>query len=443
VAEMHRVQSGGDPLPPNDQVWGRSFGASPEIRMRPCFVCHYHEIALKKKNRDFFEGKLVANLKQALGTLPYRSVRLWSRRVVVELEPDSPVSEMQTRLGRVFGLANYAPAWIVSSSLESLQASTWSLIRDREYESFKVSARRADKRYPLKTPEIEREMGSFLQSRSCKRVQLEGPDLTCYVQVLGEEALLHFEKLPGPGGLPISTGGKVAVLISGGIDSPVAAYKIMTRGCRPLFVHFHSHPHTSLDAQEKVRELVELLCRSQPRAHLHMVPFAPVQRSIVALTPARTRVILYRRMMVRIANRIAFRARAKALVTGDSIGQVSSQTLDNIRVVAEASKLPILRPLIGEDKEEIITAAKRIGTFGVSIGADDDCCSMFVPKHPETRASFEQIQKAEAPLSIRELVDAALRETERQIIGPTTGHSGAPGERNVVSQSSVEENKPN
>ncbi len=384
--------------------------------MRRCFVCHYHEIALKKKNRDFFERKLVANIKLALGSLPYRSVRLWSRRVIVELEQDSPVAEFRDRLGRVFGLANYAGAWMVSSALEHLQTATWELIRGRDYESFKISAKRSDKRYPLTTPEIERRLGSYLQKKSARRVQLVGPDLTCYVQILGDEALLHFEKLRGPGGLPVSTSGKVVVLISGGIDSPVAAYKIMKRGCRPLFVHFHSYPHTSLEAQDKVMRLVEHLCRQQPGSRLYMVPFATTQRNIVAFTPARTRVLLYRRMMFRIANRIAFREKAKALVTGDSVGQVSSQTLDNLRVVCAVSQLPVLQPLIGDDKEEIITVARRIGTFEMSIGSDDDCCSMFVPRHPETRAKFEQVEKAEAPLAVEELVFEALQDTKRYLI---------------------------
>ena len=402
--------------------------------MRRCFVCHYHEIALKGKNRSFFERKLIANIKKALSSLPYRSVRLWSRRVVVELKEDSPVSEMRERLGRVFGIANYASGWIVSSALADLQTAAWELIQDREYESFKVSAKRSDKRYPLTTPEIGRQLGGFLQERSNKRVQLRKPDLTCYVQIMGEEALLHFEKLRGPGGLPVSTSGKVVVLISGGIDSPVAAYKIMKRGCRPLFVHFHSHPHTSLDAQDKVIELVEPLCRYQPSVRLYMVPFAAAQRSIVAHTPERTRVILYRRMMVRIANRIAAHEKAKALVTGDSVGQVSSQTLDNIRVISAVSRLPILRPLVGDDKEEIIAVARTIGTFGVSIGADDDCCSMFVPKHPETSAKLEQVEQAEAPLAIEELVSAALSGAERHLIDDTVSDSAPPDREDALSK---------
>ncbi len=400
--------------------------------MRPCLVGHYHEIALKKKNRDFFERKLLSNVKIALGDLPYRSLRLWSRRVVLELHPGGPVEKAASRVGRVFGLVNYARAWIVPSSVHQLETALGQLLPAKEFESFRISAKRSDKRYPLTTPEIENQLGSFVQSTFEKRVSLKEPELTCHVKILGSEALLHFEKLRGPGGLPVSSSGKVVILISGGIDSPVAAYKMMKRGCRPIFVHFHSHPHTSLDAQHKVMELVDLLCRYQPPTRVYMVPFAPAQRQIVALTPAPTRILLYRRLMLRISNRIARREKAKALVTGDSLGQVSSQTLDNIRAVTEVSRLPVLQPLIGEDKEEIISVARKIGTFGVSIGSDDDCCSLFVPKHPITNARIEQVERAEEQLQMEELVTAALRAASRSPLGGLVRESPTPQQLDIL-----------
>ena len=384
--------------------------------MRRCFVCHYHEIALKKKNRDFFERRLIDNIRLALTGLSCTNVRKWSSRVIVELEDDSDFDEVSDRLSRVFGIANYARAWIVSSEITALQTTVWELIRNREFTSFKVAARRADKTYPLTSPEIGRVVGAFVVQCSGAKVRLREPDLTCYLQILGKDCLVQFERLKGAGGLPTSTGGRVAVLLSGGIDSPVAAYKVMKRGCRPAFVHFHSHPHTSLEAQEKVVDLARILCRNRPSAPLYMVPFAPVQRQIVASTPARTRVILYRRMMVRIANRIARWEKAKALVTGDSIGQVSSQTLDNLMVVSDASILPILRPLVGDDKDEIVQLSRKIGTFGISVGADDDCCSMFIPRHPECYGRIDRIREIEESLDIQDLVDKALQDTRKERI---------------------------
>ncbi len=385
--------------------------------MKPCLVGHYHEIALKKKNRPFFEKTLLSNIKIALKDLPFRNLRLYSRRVIVELPSGSLLTEAAMRLRHIFGLANFAQAWIIPSSLEDIKQALGELLLEKNFKTFRISAKRSDKRYPLTSPEIERKLGYFVQSTLEKKVQLKGPDLTCYVQILGEDALLHFEKQQGPGGLPVSSSGKVLILISGGIDSPVAAYKIMKRGCRPIFVHFHSHPHTSLDAQNKVIDLVHVLCRYQPPTKVYMVPFAPVQQKILALTQASTRVLLYRRMMLRICNRIANWEKAKALVTGDSLGQVSSQTLDNIRAVTEVSRLPVLQPLIGEDKEEIISQARKIGTFGLSIGADDDCCSLFLPKHPITNARIDQVDKAEEPLHIDKLILASLQSTERVPVG--------------------------
>ena len=210
--------------------------------------------------------------------------------------------------------------------------------------------------------------------------------------------------------MPVSSSGKVVVLLSGGIDSPVAAYKVMKRGCRAIFVHFHSLPHTSPESLDKVRLLVSILNEYQFGSKTYMIPFADAQRQVVAFTPVETRVIMYRRIMMRLAEAIARRERAQALVTGDSIGQVASQTLENLRAVSDATGFPILRPLVGEDKEEIVAVARRIGTFETSILPHDDCCSLFVPKHPETRARLEGIRRIEGELDIETMVGDALGE---------------------------------
>ena len=378
--------------------------------MKRYFVCYFHEIILKRKNRAFFERRLKENVEKALAGLPYDSIRRLSGRILVELVPDSPIEEVGARLQKVFGLVYCCPAWSSVQNMDQLQEDLWSLVQSQEFDTFKIDSRRANKKYPLNSQQMNEHLGAVVGERSAKRVRLEQPDLTCYVDIVEDYAFLYFEKLRGGLGLPVSSSGKVVVLLSGGIDSPVAAYKVMKRGCRAIFVHFHSLPHTTPEALEKVRQLVALLNDYQYRSKTYMIPFADAQRQVVAFTPEGTRVILYRRIMMRLAEVIARREGAHALVTGDAIGQVASQTLENIRAISDATQLPILRPLIGEDKEEIVAVARRIGTFETSILPHEDCCSLFVPKHPETRARLEGIRRIEGELDIENIVGNALSE---------------------------------
>ncbi|RPI27822.1 MAG: tRNA 4-thiouridine(8) synthase ThiI [Acidobacteria bacterium] len=376
--------------------------------MTRCFVCHYHEISLKRLNRSYFEKILVQNISGALRGLPYRAVHRMEGRIVVELIDSSPIEEIGARLQKVFGLVSASPAWQLEQDLDKIGATAWDLMQDRSFETFCVRTRRSNKNFPLNSQQVNERLGAFLFQKSGRRVRLEGPDLTCHLELAGNIALLYFDRLTGVGGLPLSSSGKVVVLLSGGIDSPVAAYKIMKRGCRAIFVHFHSFPHTTLEAQDKVRQLVAVLDKYQFNSDLFLVPFAEAQRQVVAFTPPETRVILYRRLMVRLAETIAQKRGALALVTGDSIGQVASQTLENLHTVGSAARLPLLRPLIGDDKEEIITQARRLGTFDISTIADVDCCSLFVPKHPETRSNPASIEKIEERLDLEGIMDDAL-----------------------------------
>lgn len=382
--------------------------------MKRYFVCYYHEIILKGKNRSFFEKRLSQNVQNALTGLPYASIRRISGRVLVELTADSPVERIGARLQKVFGLVFCCPAWLSVQDMDQLQEDLWKLVSQKEFETFKIDARRANKKYPLSSQQMNEHLGDLIRTRSNQTVRLEGPDLTCYVDIVEQYAFLYFRKLKGASGLPVSSSGKVVVLISGGIDSPVAAFKVLKRGCRAIFVHFHSLPHTTPESLDKVRQLVSILNEYQYRSKIYMIPFAELQRQIVAFTPAETRVILYRRFMMRLAEEIARREGAHALVTGESIGQVASQTLENLRVVSDATHLPILRPLIGEDKEEIIAVARRIGTFPVSILPHEDCCSLFVPKHPETRARLEGIERIESRLEIDSMIQGALEQIETE-----------------------------
>ena len=300
--------------------------------------------------------------------------------------------------------------------MEVLQEDLWKLVSPRKFETFKIDSRRANKKYPLSSQQMNELLGDVIRTRSGQTVRLEGPELTCYVDIVEQSAFLYFRKLKGVNGLPVSSSGKVVVLMSGGIDSPVAAFKVLKRGCRAIFVHFHSLPHTTPESLDKVRRLVSILTEYQYRSKIYMIPFAELQRQVVAFTPAETRVILYRRLMMRLAEEIARREGAHALVTGESIGQVASQTLENLRVISDATQLPILRPLIGEDKEEIIAVARRIGTFPISILPHEDCCSLFVPRHPETRAKLDGIQRIESRLEISPMVQEALKQMHTETI---------------------------
>ena len=384
--------------------------------MKRYFVCYFHEITLKGKNRPFFEKRLSQNVQKALQGLPYGSIRRISGRVLVKLTADSPVEQIGARLQKVFGLVYCCPAWLSVQDMEVLQEDLWKLVAPRKFETFKIDSRRANKKYPLSSQQMNELLGEVIRTRSGQKVRLEGPELTCYVDIVENYAFLYFRKLKAVNGLPVSCSGKVVVLMSGGIDSPVAAFKVLKRGCRAIFVHFHSLPHTTPESLDKVRQLVSILTEYQYRSKIYMIPFAELQRQVVAFTPAETRVILYRRLMMRLAEEIARREGAHALVTGESIGQVASQTLENLRVISDATQLPILRPLIGEDKEEIIAVARRIGTFPISILPHEDCCSLFVPRHPETRAKLDGIQRIESRLEINPMVQEALKQMQTETI---------------------------
>ncbi len=380
------------------------------------FLCHYHEVGLKKKNRPFFENRLRRNIQTALGDFPFRSVRRISGRLIVELMPHSPIEEMGRRLQKVFGLSFCAPAWVSSQELNLLQENLWKLVQHRSFDSFKIQARRAHKNFPWTSPQLNERLGAYILEKSGKRVQLDYPALTCHVDLVENYAFLYFEKLTGAGGLPTSTAGKAVVLLSGGIDSPVAAYRIMKRGCRAIFAHFHSYPHTTLESQEKVRHLVQILTQYQFRSTLYLIPFAECQRRIVATTPPEIRIILYRRLMIRLAERIAQCERAQILVTGDSIGQVASQTLENLSAINRVAQLPIFRPLSGDDKKDIIDTARKIETFEVSILPDLDCCSLFVPRHPVTKANVESIERVEQHLDLQEMIESTFKQRKMERI---------------------------
>jgi thiamine biosynthesis protein ThiI len=375
-------------------------------------LVHYHEIALKARNRPLFVRQLISNLKRATADLPVRRIRNLTGRVMLELSEESSAGAVVDRVRRVFGVANCAPAFRSPLTLEAVQETAEKALTGRSFETFRVTARRADKTFPLTSQQVNEVLGDFVRKRFPVKVDLKNPELTLFVQILPKEAFVHLEKVPGPGGLPVGVAGRVIALVSGGIDSPVAAYRMMRRGCPVVFVHFHGAPFLDRRTQEKTREIVKLLTRFQYTSRLYLVAFGEIQQEVVVNVPAPYRVLVYRRLMARIAEHLAGLEGAGAIVTGESLGQVASQTLENLTVIEEAVKLPIFRPLIGMDKEEITEGAKGIGTYEISVQPDQDCCTLFVPRHPATRATMEQMGRAELGLDSDRLVKIGVERAE-------------------------------
>ncbi len=385
--------------------------------MEELFSVHYAEIGLKGKNRVFFEKRLVNNIKLALRGTEYAEVERLHDRILVHLRQNTDITEVKRCLRQVMGIAHFELACRTERNITAIKEAALRQIQDGCYESLKVETRRTDKTFPLTSPQVSAEVGGYLVKETGTRADMHNPDLVCWVKITHNAAYISIEKIPGIGGLPVGVSGKVLVMLSGGIDSPVAAWQIIKRGAKAVFIHFYSYPYTDKASLEKVIELAQILAVSNYRSTVYLVPFAELQQIIVTATPTPFRVLLYRRMMTRIAQRVATMENAEALVTGESLAQVASQTLTNLRTIEAIADIPILRPLIGEDKAEIIEKAQRIGTFDVSTRPHQDCCSLFVPKHPATRASLADLADAESGLDIDTLIEDALNNLEKQVVG--------------------------
>jgi thiamine biosynthesis protein ThiI len=373
-------------------------------------LVRYHEIALKKGNRPYFIDLLKRNLVSAVGGLPLTEAKTLQGRILLSFGDNAGREEIARRVERVFGVANFSFVERMPADIDALEKRIVQALDGKQFASFRIDARRADKDFPLTSPDINRKLGAAVKAKSGARVDLENAELTIAVEILPRTAFFGFDKIAGAGGLPVGASGRVISLISGGFDSPVAAYRMMQRGCRLIFVHFHSAPYLDKTSQDKCRDLVKLLTRHQFISRLYLVPFGEIQRQIVAGVLRPLRVVLYRRMMFRIAEAIARNEKAQALVTGESLGQVASQTLENLAVIGKAATLPLLRPLVGMDKQEIIDQARKIGTFETSATPDQDCCQLFVPKHPATKAKLADVETAEAHLDLGALVQAGVEQ---------------------------------
>ncbi|HSC26803.1 MAG TPA: tRNA uracil 4-sulfurtransferase ThiI [Vicinamibacterales bacterium] len=374
-------------------------------------VVHYQEIALKGQNRPWFVARLVRNLREAISDLDVVEVRPLMGRIEVVVGPGVDWETLRERIATVFGIANFARAGSAPLDIDAIARSILDDLPGENPVSFRVSARRADKRFPMTSPQVEREVGGRIKQARGWRVDLDDPELTVHVEMLTDEAFYYFGKHRGAGGLPVGTSGRVTCLLSGGIDSPVAAWRLMRRGCRVQFVHFHSYPILSRASQEKARELVRLLTRFQLQSKLFLVPFGEIQQRVVLAVAPPLRVVVYRRLMMRIAEAIGRAHRSQALVTGEVVGQVASQTIENLTAIDAVATLPVLRPLIGMDKDEITAEAQRLGTYPISIIPDQDCCTLFTPRHPATRARRADVERAEEALPLEEMVGGAVAAT--------------------------------
>jgi tRNA uracil 4-sulfurtransferase len=379
--------------------------------MQPIVVAHYHEIALKGKNRFRFERQLVLNMRWALRSINGVRVKRMSGRVAVRFDDPSLTEQVATSLLRVFGIEVVLSGFEVDADPKMLSGQILEALErfpgDVAPESFAVRVRRANKSYPENSLSLERRLGAAICSAYGWPVNLRQPDLLVRIEIVESSVFVLLKRLEGPGGLPVGVSGRVLCLLSGGFDSPVAAWRMMRRGCVVDFVHFHSYPYTSDASQRNVAALVEVLREWQHgEGSLLFVALIDYQKQVMITSPADFRVLLYRRMMLRVAQEIGIRFGSGALVTGESVGQVASQTVTNIAAVAEVVDVPIFRPLIGTDKREIIQRAERIGTSKISARPHDDCCSLFVPSHPATAARGEDLDRAEESLELPNWVRA-------------------------------------
>lgn len=395
--------------------------------MYDLLLIRYGEIGTKGKNRHVFEQRLQANIQAALAGLGVQEVERAHARLYVPLKEN--LEEMTNRLQRVFGISSFSPVRRVPLDFEAIKEGAIEVMGSSLWEkeplsdspgklTFKVDTRRANKGFPMTSPEVSRELGAVLLKEFPQlSVDVHEPQMTLEVEIREQYSYVSTERIPGPGGLPVGVSGKAVLLLSGGIDSPVAGYRMMKRGVAPVAVHFHSSPFTSERSKEKVLDLARILASYGGPIPVHVVHFTEIQKAINQHCPGKLMITIMRRMMLRIAEMIAEQVGAGALITGESLGQVASQTMESIQATNAVVELPVFRPLIGADKMEIIDLAQRIGTYKLSIQPYEDCCTIFVPRHPETHPKLPEVERAEAKLAAKELLEEAIERTEVIICG--------------------------
>ena len=378
----------------------------------------YGEIALKGLNRPVFERKLIDNIASAVSKIGKFSIRNSQSTIYLEpLEDGIDMFETIDRLQRIFGIVNICPVMRCEKDMDSIFKTAVECLSDLDLsgKTFKVEAKREDKTFPLNSPQISREVGGAILKAygdGGLKVDVHDPDILVQVEIR-KDAYVFAEKFSGAGGMPVGTGGKTTLLLSGGIDSPVAGWMIAKRGVKIEAVYFHSPPYTSERSKEKVVDLAKILSVYAGAIKLHVVPFTDIQLSIIENCPKEYLTIIMRRLMMRIAEKIARQNGSLALITGESVGQVASQTMESLYCTDSAVNMPVFRPCIGMDKEEIVRISKKIDAYETSIQPYEDCCTIFVPKHPKTKPSLGEIVKAEENLGdVEAALDKAIADTE-------------------------------
>lgn len=379
------------------------------------------ELALKGLNRSTFEEALMKNLRRSLR--PVGDFRLRRAQSTIYIEPQQPgldLTDACDRVSRVFGISAFSRARVTEKNIDVIREAAAAYLADqlRAAKTFKVEAKRSDKSFPLGSPQICTEVGGYLLSQFPHlRVDVHQPELLVMVEIRDFGAYIHAAQLPGAGGMPVGTAGRAGILISGGIDSPVAAYMMAKRGLQLTAMHFASPPYTSERAEEKVKELLRRVARYAGPISLCIVPFTAIQEEIGRVCPEELFTLLMRRYMMRIAERVARADNCGALITGESLGQVASQTVPALACTDAVCTMPVFRPVIGMDKEEIIRIARRIDTFEISIQPYEDCCTVFTPRHPRTRPTLAMLEEAEALLPVEQRIEEALAGVRRETIG--------------------------
>lgn len=374
-------------------------------------IVHYSEIGTKGLNRPFFEKVLVRNVKEALEEFGIKKIRRFYGRILIELKKDIKLKKIEKRLKKIFGIAWFSFCYSCESDIKKITEKTLELIKEhaRKKPTFKVIVQRADKSFPLTSLEVAKRVGDEVVKKFKLRAKMRKPKLSIFIEITKKKSFIYFKKVKGLYGMPVGSSGKVCSLISGGIDSPVSSWFMLKRGCEIIYIHFHPFIKNEMAINSKVRKLIETLNEFNRKSEVYFIPFYPIQKALLKEVPPKFRILIFRRFMVRIAEKIAKEKGAYAIVTGESLGQVSSQTVQNLNVIEEATKLPILRPLIGLDKQEIIDIAKKIGTYKISILPYQDCCSLLIAKHPATRAKIDEIKKIEKKIGINKIINQCLK----------------------------------